>query len=1231
MKEGNHWKFAIKFLTLGGLVCFMVLGAACFVGRNLVSNSRAYLLNAVNHESQSAAATLEGELKIRVSLASTLAENSTIEALGEQPAVTQIEAANVVLRTFADFHRIAAACFLDRYGTVVAGSDGNEEDGIVGANYASRPYFREAIEGKTSVTFLAALNSGKRSIYIATPVRVGDRLVGVVVVKDDPEELEWKLKASHRLVIVVDPDGVILLSTQPLWEGRSIEPIAAGRKVILQQSLRYGNFRLEWLGIRLNEAEHTASIKSQEYLFSSWPLRTVDCRLLAFADAYPVQITRFMTIVLGGLLVLVLSGMFTWFYQNRKLNLKVATSERLYRSLFESSADAFLLLDETAGFIDCNEVAVRLFGFERREQLLGKHPHELSPATQPAGEDSQTAAARHLRWALDEGFGRFEWIHTRTDGSNFPADVLLTRVETAEQPILQIILRDISERKRLEEALRKSEERYRSIFENLLDGYYRRENNGKLVFVNEKLATALGYSVEEMIGKEVLTTFYYDTRDNEGLKSAMRKSGGRLMDQDVRLRSKDGALMTFSCNVQYYYDNDGNVAGVEGVLRNITQRKIIEEELRLAKSAAELESARLWTILSVMEEGVVFVDEHDQIVEVNNYFCNFIRKPRTEVLNHSIWEFHHGEIAEQIRKVLKEYKEGRTKHAISIDATVNSAVITIRAQVIFRAGRYQGVLLNFEDVTYLVEARIKAEVASRAKSEFIANMSHEIRTPMHAIIGMSQLLAGTALNAEQHEFVQTIQGSAEHLLNIINEILDFSKVEAGKLQLEQLQFNLQSTMDTITRTMAVKAHEKGLSLICRMHSDLPASLVGDPARLRQVVINLLDNAIKFSEEGEIVITTEVEDQTDDSIGLRFSVADMGVGIPQDKLSAIFESFTQVDSSITRKFGGTGLGLTISQQLVEIMGGRIWVESELGKGSTFHFTARFGLQSGKTRPTIALEKSDLAGIHILIGEDDVMVRNSLMSMLAGRGFANIAAVDGAEVLAELEKIPSGPQEARLLLLNDVLAPDLNGFALVERIRSNPAWSRAQIIMLTSMEREAEGPRCEALSIAACLRKPVKEPDLFEAISMVLGILPEKPEAFVVTRYPTHALQCNLQLLLAEDNLVNQKLAVRMLEKHGHDVVVAENGLEVLKAMEQRVFDLILMDIQMPGMDGIETTRAIRQQEQATGSHVPIIALTAHAFKGDRERCVEAGMDDYVSKPIQMDELMATIERWAKRSG
>jgi two-component system, sensor histidine kinase and response regulator len=933
----------------------------------------------------------------------------------------------------------------------------------------------------------------------------------------------------------------------------------------------------------------------------------------------------------AGLLVLVLSGMFAWFYQNRKWNRQIAASKRLYPSLFESSADAFLLLNETAGFIDCNEVAVRLLGFGRREQLLGKYPHDVSPATQPSGEDSRTAAARHLHRALDQGFGRFEWIHSRTDGSTFPAEVSLTRVETAEEPILQIILRDISERKGLEEALRKSEERYRSIFENLLDGYYRRENNGRLVFVNEKLATALGYAVEEMMGKDVLTTFYYDPRDNEGLKDAMSKSGGRLMDQDVRWRGKHGTMMTFSCNVQYYYDNDGNVAGVEGVLRNITQRKLIEEELRLAKSAAELESARLWTILSVMEEGVVFIDEHDQIVEVNDYYCNFIRKTRTEVLNHSFWEFHHGEIAEQIRKVLEEYKEGKSKHAISIDAKVNSAVITIRAQVISRSGRYQGVLLNFEDVTNLVEARIKAEVASRAKSEFIANMSHEIRTPMHAIIGMSQLLADTTLNADQQEFLQTIQGSAEHLLNIINEVLDFSKVEADKLELEKLQFNLQSTMDTITRTLAVKAHGKGLSLICRMHSELPTDLVGDPARLRQVVINLLDNAVKFSEQGEIVITIEVEDQTDDSIGLHFSVADAGVGIPQDKLSAIFDSFTQVDSSITRKYGGTGLGLTISQRLVEIMGGRIWVESELGKGSTFHFTARFGLQNGTTRPKIAPEKSDLAGIHILIGDDDVMARNTLMSMLAGRGFANIAAVDGGEVLAAMGKIPGGAQEARLLLLNDVLAPDLDGFAVVERIRSNQAWSRAQIIMLTSRERQDEGSLCESLGISACLQKPVDEPDLFKAISMVLGILPEKPDAFVVTRYPTHAPQRKLQLLLAEDNLVNQRLAVRMLEKRGHAVVVAENGVEVLKALERNVFDLILMDIQMPGMDGIETTRAIRQQEQATGSHVPIIALTAHAFRGDRERCVEAGMDDYVSKPIQMNELVATIERWAKRSG
>jgi two-component system, sensor histidine kinase and response regulator len=1230
MTAAKQRKFALKFLCLMGLAFLLILGLACLVSRILVNDSRQYLLTAVTYESQSAAATLDGELRFRLSLIKTLAEDSSIRALAAENAPGQIDAAHDLLSNYSEYHRISACFFMDRFGTVVASSSAHADDGHLGKNYAFRSYYREALQGNIATSFNVGVLTGQRGLYISSPVMVGDELLGVVVIRDDLEELEKRLKASHRLVLIADANGVVLLSTQPQWEGCTIVPLSRAHKEILAQSRQYGNYRLEWLGAELDEAHQSARIKSQEYLYSSRSLRNLDGRLLAFADAYPVQMTRLMTITLGSLLSLVLVGMFLWFHQNRKLSRRLSISERLYRSLFESSADAFLLFGEAEGFIDCNEMAVRLFGYDNREELLHKRPHELSPETQPSGEDSQSAAVRYAQWALDHGSGRFEWLHTRKDGSTFPAEILLTRMELDGRPILQTILRDITERKRAEDTLRESEQHYRTIFENLLDGYYRHDGLGNLLFANEKLAVMLGYAVEECVGKHVAQAFFHDPDDFNKLAAVMAENNGRLSDVDVRLRNKEGSLVTFSVNAQWYYDEYGGLAGAEGVLRDITQRKLMEEELLLAKNTAELESARLGTIISVMEEGVVFADEGDRIVEVNDFFCNFIGKPRDQILNHSIWEFHQGELSQRVREVLDDYKQGRSKRAVSIDTTMNSSVVTVRAQAIFRADCYQGVLINFVDITTLVEARIKAELASRAKSDFIANMSHEIRTPMHAIIGMGQLMKDTALSPEQQEYLQMIQGSADHLLNIINEVLDFSKVEAGKMELEKLSFDLQTTIETITRTMAAKARAKGLELFCRLQSELPTVVVGDPARLRQVIINLLANAIKFTERGEVGLTVEVDHQGEDGLGLHFMVADTGVGIPQDKLETIFESFTQVDSSVTRKYGGTGLGLTISQRIVELMGGRIWVESQLGAGSTFHFIARFGLPEAETQSAEVERKGDSAGLQVLIGGDDPGNRTDLVRMLSNWGLVNIRAVGGNEVLAEVNRILHDGQEAHLILLDDSAAGDLDGYAIAEKVRSDPGSPRIQIILLTNGEGTEVAERCQQLGIAACLHKPVKEQELFKAVSMVLGIVPERAEGFVTTRYPIQPVQQNLRLLLAEDNLVNQRLALRMLQKHGHAVTVAANGVEVLSALKESTFDLILMDIQMPELDGLETTRAIREHEKITGAHLPIIALTAHALQGDRERCVEAGMDDYISKPIKIDELLGMIEKWAGKS-
>jgi two-component system, sensor histidine kinase and response regulator len=1089
----------LKFLAIACAWLILALGAATTAGQRLVANTRHFVLTALDFQTQSAVANLDGELRYRGALIKTLADEHSIHSLAQEPSAANIEDATKALVNYATYHRISICYFMDTSGTVLASSNHDASDSLVSHNYSFRSYFQEAMRGNTGKSIHVGATTGKRGLFVSYPVSLDGRVLGVVVIKDDMEELEGKLRSSHGLLMIVDVNDVILLSTDPKWKGLSLAPMSQELRSTLRDSRQYGEYHLEWSGIQLYKAGLTAHLHGKEFFYRRLPVADVDCSLLAFGDTYPVQQTLYMTIVLGALLVVAITGTCAYIYQNRRFHSRLSQSENLYRSLYESSADAFLLLDRNTGFIDCNDMALRLFGFKNRLALRHKHPHELSPPTQPSGESSRSAGTRIMAQAMLTGSGRFEWTHCRADGSLVPTEVLLTRVDVGGKPIFQVIMRDISERKKMEEALRQSEERYRTIFENLLDGYYRRDIHGKLLFANEKLVNMLGYQGEEVVGKDVAELFYYDAEEMAGVKQAMLSAGGRLVDYEMRLKRRDGSPMVFSSNIRFFYDVHGKVAGVEGVLRDITPRKRMEEELRLAKTRAELESARLATIISVMEEGVVFADESDRIVEVNDYFCNFINKSRHEVLHHSIWEFYSGELGERLGDLLQEYKAGKRTRPASIDTTFDSSELTIRTQAIFSSDCYEGVLINMVDVTTLVEARIKAESASRAKSEFIANMSHEIRTPMHAIIGLTQLLGDGPLNSDQRESLDMVQASADHLLSTINEILDFSKIEAGKLELEFIQFNLEEVVKGVLDGAAVRAHEKGLQLISRVSPPPPPNLVGDPVRLRQVLLNLVDNAIKFTPKGRIECTLGLLDTSTDSALLQFSIADTGIGIPADMLGTIFESFTQVDSSITRRFGGSGLGLAICRRLVESMGGRIWVESDEGKGSCFSFTLR-------------------------------------------------------------------------LKLPDVLAK-------------------------SALSLPTHGTRTTGETLPLLASPPVR----------------------------------GLRLLLAEDNLVNQRLAVRVLEKHGHQVTVAENGLEALKALKEFDFELVLMDIQMPEMDGLEATRTIRRQEHATGAHIPIVALTAHALQGDRERCVEAGMDDYISKPIKVEELLTTIEKWAGRMG
>ena len=816
-------------------------------------------------------------------------------------------------------------------------------------------------------------------------------------------------------------------------------------------------------------------------------------------------------------------------------------------------------------------------------------------------------------------------------------DVLEVRVaeRTAQLENAYLALQaEVTERKQAAEALRESEANYRDLVENSgvligtqdLEGTFLSANlAGLQIFGCEHVEELVGHKLGEYLAADALDQFKShlqavrkDGRAQTLLKVHTLKGEQRIIALDNSLRSEGLEKPLFRC-----------------IGRDITERIHAEEEMRQSEERTRL-------IIDTALDAVVTMDALGVITGWNAQAERSFGWTRKEAVGQRMSEIlfplryrepHEQGLQHFLQSgecpLLNKRIEITALHRDGREIPVELAISPLKLRGVWTFSAFvRDITERKRADVELHKAKEAAEAANRAKSEFLAIMSHEIRTPMNGIIGMTELALDTPLNPEQREFLGMVKSSADSLLTVINDILDFSKIEAGKLDIEVIEVNLRSSLAHVIKTLALRAHEKKLELAYQFHPDVPRVLLGDPGRLRQIVINLVGNAIKFTERGEVVVRVKPESMTENTVILHYSVSDTGIGVSSDKQKLIFEPFSQSDSSTTRKYGGTGLGLAISARLVRMMGGRIWVESETAKGSTFHFTVPFKVPKEMAARPGALEPFSLRGLHALVVDDNATNRRILEEMLTNWHMKPTLADGGLQALACLERARDSGSAYPLVLL-DAQMQDMDGFTLAERIKQSPELAPATIMMLTSAGQRGDGARCRDLGISAYLTKPIRQSDLLDAIITVTGKFPGKSEPVpLVTRHSLRESQRHFNILLAEDNAVNQTLAVRLLEKHGHSVVVTGNGREALATFENSLpgeFDLLLMDVQMPEMDGFEVTAAIREMEKTTALHVPILAMTANAMQGDREICLHSGMDGYVSKPVQVEELLMEIER------
>ncbi len=753
---------------------------------------------------------------------------------------------------------------------------------------------------------------------------------------------------------------------------------------------------------------------------------------------------------------------------------------------------------------------------------------------------------------------------------------------------------------------------------------------GNIIYVNQKFIDISGYTRAELIGQNhrIVKSSQHNKLFYEYLWHNL--ANGETWHGQLLNRAKNGETYWLESTLVPFKNSAGIPYQYMAICTDITAQKKMQDQLKSSR----------WLLQDVMDtlgEGVYMLDGRGCCSYVNREAERMLGWTKAELLGKNLHDMIHSRrldgshLAAVDCPVFLSMKNGRIyRSEDECFQRKDGALfpVSMVASPIQHGEGNIGSVAAFQDITErkqaeaeLRRAKEAAEAASKAKGDFLATMSHEIRTPMNGIIGMTELTLDTELNNEQREYLELVRASADSLLNIINDILDFSKIESGKIELEQIDFQVRDLLASTLKPLSLRAASKGLELVYDLDEEVPQAVVGDPGRLRQVLTNLVGNAIKFSEHGAIVVYVSRLSQSKEQVSLKFSVSDQGVGIAKDKQALIFEAFTQADTSTTRQYGGTGLGLAISSQLVQGMGGIICVESELNQGSTFHFSIRLGVaESSSHRVVRAL---DLQHLPTLVVDDNATNRHYFEKVLKGFGLSPTAVESAPVALIEMARAQRAGVPYQLVLL-DACMPQMDGFQLAEEIKNTPDYQGVKLLMLSSAGARSDAGRCAKLGIARYLTKPIAQNELLESIENVLGVAHKTQPVPAQKSSP----QGGLTILLAEDNLVNQRVAITLLEKWGHFVEVANNGFEAVSKSEQQHFDLILMDVQMPDMGGMEATRQIRARELATGQHIPIIAMTANAMSEDRESCLAAGMDDYLSKPLKADKFAAMMQNFVQ---